>query len=368
MDIGERLKNARKAIGYTQEKASTESGIGVSSISEFETSTREPSFSQLSLLAEIYKRTIDFFFADDLPPENIMLWRDKPEDEELEKKHEAEFRQHCEQYHNIEVCLGEVKRSELPLPQTKDADLFSYADVDALASKVQREFQLGDIPSASLKQVLEEKFYVKIFYLPFCGSAISTWSTFGPAILLNQDSKLWRRNFDLAHELFHLLTWNIFRSEDSSLKTPSEQEEKFANVFASRLLLPAESVRDRIKMSVGPNSHISIEDLDEVAREFGVSLEALLWRMLYLYNKSADEVEELLQRAKDIKPLRPRRQSDKPDKLPERYCSLAIRSLRNGRLSLLQFKKYMDMTYRQAQEYLMDEDDFREENISIPAA
>ena len=36
MDIGSRLKTARKAIGYTIEKASTISEIGQSSISEFE--------------------------------------------------------------------------------------------------------------------------------------------------------------------------------------------------------------------------------------------------------------------------------------------------------------------------------------------
>ena len=40
MNIGERLKIARNAIGYTLEKASQESGIGQSSLSEFENDKR----------------------------------------------------------------------------------------------------------------------------------------------------------------------------------------------------------------------------------------------------------------------------------------------------------------------------------------
>jgi transcriptional regulator with XRE-family HTH domain len=50
MDIGQRLKIARESIGYTLEKASQESGIGQSSLSEFENNKREPKFSHLSKL------------------------------------------------------------------------------------------------------------------------------------------------------------------------------------------------------------------------------------------------------------------------------------------------------------------------------
>jgi transcriptional regulator with XRE-family HTH domain len=79
MQIGARLKIARDAIGYTLRKASEETGIGESSISEFENSKREPKFSQLSKLAEIYKRSIEFFLTDAPLIENVVLWRDKPD-------------------------------------------------------------------------------------------------------------------------------------------------------------------------------------------------------------------------------------------------------------------------------------------------
>ena len=368
MDIGRKLKSAREAIGYTQEKAALESGIGKSSICEFEKSKREPKFSQLSKLAEIYRKTIDFFLSDELPIENLMLWRDAPGIEEEIKQTEAEFRQLCEQYRNLEAVMDEIKDTEMPKLPIK-AEEFTYKHTEQLAEKTKKEFLLGDIPSMSLKQVLEEKFYVKIFHLTFSGSAISTFSDhFGPAVLLNKESKLWRRNFDIAHELFHLLTWSIFRTPDSENKEPSGYEEKLANAFASRLLLPTDSVKDKMEAAMNEEREISFEALDEIAREFGVSREALLWRMLYLYNKSGEDIEKYIEQAKKVKMNRPSRQSDKPDELPERYCSLAIRALNEGKLSLMQFAKYVDMSYKQAGEYLAEDEDFKDEKISISVA
>lgn len=366
MDIGQRLKIAREAIGYTQEKAALESGIGKSSICEFEKSKREPKFSQLSKLAEIYRKTIDFFLSDELPIENLMLWRDAPSIEEEIKQTEAEFRQLCQQYHNLELVMCAKRSIRLPQPEVTRPEEFNYTQANLLAEKTQKEFLLGDIPSMSLKQTLEEKFCVKIFHLDFLGSAISTISEqFGPAILLNRRNKLWRRNFDLAHELFHLLTWDIFRTGVPENTEPSPVEEKYANAFASRLLLPTDSVKNKIDSVSGQDGKVSFEALDEIAREFGISLDALLWRMLYLYNKSGEDIEEYIEQAKRIKINRPLRQSDKPDKLPERYCSLAIRALNEGKLSLMQFKKYMEIKYREAEEYLVDEENVTDEEISI---
>ena len=64
MQIGERLRIAREAIGLTLEQAANESRIGASSLSEFENNKREPKFSYLSKLADIYRRPVEFFFAE----------------------------------------------------------------------------------------------------------------------------------------------------------------------------------------------------------------------------------------------------------------------------------------------------------------
>lgn len=368
MDIGARLRIARDAVGYKLDKASQESGIGISSLSEFENGKREPKFSQLSRLAEIYKRPIDFFLTDKPLAEPIMLGRDGPGNPEERKQTKAEFRQLCQQYRRLEVLLGEVHNVELPQLNRSAAE-FDYRQAGQLAEKVQREFQLGDIPSASLKQILEERYYVKIFHLSSSGSAISTVSEeFGPAVLLNSGSVRWRRNFDLAHELFHVLTWKIFRTVTTEKDKPTEREEKLANAFASRLLLPTDAVKSRVDAVIGEQREATFGALDEIAREFGVSIDALLWRLVYLYNLPPERVEGYIQESKKVKTMRPRRQSDKPDELPERYCSLAIRALRDGRLAMIKFAKYMRIGYRQAQEYMAQGEGFTDEKVSIPVA
>jgi Zn-dependent peptidase ImmA (M78 family)/transcriptional regulator with XRE-family HTH domain len=368
MDIGTRLKNARESIGYTLEKAAQESGIGVSSISEFENSKREPKFAQLSRLAEIYKRTIEFFLSQAGPVAECMLWRRNPETEEKKKATEAEFRQLCQQYRRLEVLMNEVKEVELPYSKGK-AEAFGFPQAEQLAEKARNAFQLGNIPSASLKQTLEEKYYIKIFHLSFVGGAISTvFEEFGPAILLNKESKSWVRNYDLAHELFHILTWGTFRAGDISNNKPSEIEEQFANAFASRLLLPTDAVRDRIESAMNDKREVSFLSLDEIAREFGVSLDALMWRLVSLYGKQPADIEKWIEQTRNVPSCREQRTSDVPEELPERYWSLAIRALRDSRLSLMQFAKFVHTSYKEAEKYLIEGEDFRDEAISISAA
>jgi len=369
MEIGRRLKEAREAIGYTLEKASEKSGISAPTINAYEhcgTATgREPKFSQLSKLAEVYRKTIEFFLTDEPIIEDVVLWRDKPGTAES-KKTEAEFKQLCEQYHRLEVVTDEVKEFSLPKPDISKAEEFTFRKAELFANEAKKWFRLGDVPIASLKRILEEVYYIKIFYLEYSGSSISTVSNrFGPAILLNAQSKQWRRSYDLAHELFHILTWPIFRTQGAEL---SESEEKLADAFASRFLMPEESIKDRVESSLNDQEQISLDQLDNIAREFDVSLEALLYRVASIYRFRKEDTERYVNAAKQYLKLRKSRTSYKPNKLPERYCDLAQRALREGKLSLMQFAKYMDISYKQAREYLTEDEDFKDEKISISVA
>jgi Zn-dependent peptidase ImmA (M78 family)/DNA-binding XRE family transcriptional regulator len=367
MDIGERLKIAREAIGYTQTEAAQKAKLsGAPAISELESNIREPKFSQLSRLAEIYHKSIEFFFSESIPVEPIMLWRSSPANETDRKKIEAEFEELCEQYYKLEVLTEELRDVRLPEPDCKDSNGFQFRDAYSLAHKTAKEFSLGDIPSSSLKRVLEEKYYIKIFHLPFEGSAVSTVDQFGHAILLNssESTKEWRRNYDLAHELFHLLTWDVFRKKVGDCM-PSDREEKLANAFASALLMPEELLRDKIRQYSNNKGQISFDRLNDIAREFDVSLEALLWRLHFVYHKEESETAKYIE---IVKNYRTPRQSVTPGEFPERYCALAERALREGKLSLMQFAKFMGISYKKAQEYLTEDEDFTDEKISIPVA
>src|SRR5256884_9797176 len=107
------------------------------------------------------------------------------------------------------------------------------------------------------------------------GSAASAVGDFGQAILMNSSESPWRRNYNFAHELFHLLTWNVMPPErlrrEKELK---DRFEKLANSFASCLLLPAECVLSAFAERLNERK-ISYADLVEIAREFDVSTEEI---------------------------------------------------------------------------------------------
>jgi Zn-dependent peptidase ImmA (M78 family) len=259
-----------------------------------------------------------------------------------------------------------TKEPKLPGSDVTKVEGFDFDQAESFAKKVQDLFRLGDIPIASLKRILEEVYYVKIFYLDFSGSAVSMVSErFGPAILLNGKNKQWRRSYDLAHELFHLLTWDIFRVGGEQ---ESEHENKLANAFASRLLMPEESIKGRVKKSLNDHGKVSLDQLDDIAREYDVSLIALIYRLAGIFRLRREQTCQYIDAAEKYLDFLKPRPSYEPPKLPERYSDLAARALREGKLSLMQFTKYMGISYRKAQEYLTEDEDFTDEKISISVA
>ena len=164
------------------------------------------------------------------------------------------------------MWCGETMEPGLPSPRMSVANP-GYDHAENLARDVRKQLGLGDRPGIDLLRALEEECGVKVFHRAFepSGVAASTKSpSFGFAVLLNSKHVRWRRNFDLAHELFHLLTWDVFHSEESEFSGPDKREEKLADVFAANLLMPAEAVRAAVNRR-GP---LTYEALFGIAREF----------------------------------------------------------------------------------------------------
>jgi Zn-dependent peptidase ImmA (M78 family) len=131
---------------------------------------------------------------------------------------------------------------DLPLV-SRSHDRFTWSDVDKLAFDVRRWLNLGDAPAFTLRRSLEDRCGIKVFHDAFepLGTAACVKSdTHGWAVLLNVKNSPVRRHYDLAHELFHLLTWGIYRTHDEASSSSIPEEENFANAFASSLLLPAQ--------------------------------------------------------------------------------------------------------------------------------
>jgi Zn-dependent peptidase ImmA (M78 family) len=223
--------------------------------------------------------------------------------------------------------------------------------------------------------VIEEVCGMKVFHLAFepTGTAASTFSdTFGPAILLNANNRQWRRNFDLAHESFHLLTWHLFRegaNSGSQSMEATKQEEQLAACFARHLLMPAEPLRTAVN-SRQTNGKVRCEDLFDIAREFDVSIDSLLWHLHFLYGRSsaeADKTQEEIARAKTLAPMFENRYEAPVPSRPARFHAPAIKALRRGEVSVGRCAEYLGTSRQKVMKYVEQEATDNEEIQVAPA-
>lgn len=346
--IGERLRAARNERGWTLEALAIQTGIPVSSLSEFETGKREPRLTHLEALACTHGKSVSWFFENSSTCADVVLWRRKPETSEAASI-EGRFIQHCRWYRNLEEWCDDRRPSLLP-ECTDDPNRFTWPDAHRLATQVRKALDLGQQPASSLLSVLENACGVRVFHFEFepTGTAACTRSDqMGMAILLNAKNKRWRRNYDLAHELFHLLTWKAFRSS-SGASVASDREEQFADAFASSLLIPDEPLRDAVAASSKSGGSLKHIEIFDIARQFDVSYEALLWRMHNVFRRTREDTERDIKVCHALRDTAETREDTKPPCLPERYRSLAIRALQAGELSIGRAAEYLGLSRKAA--------------------
>jgi Zn-dependent peptidase ImmA (M78 family)/transcriptional regulator with XRE-family HTH domain len=367
MSIGERLREIRSDLKLTLDAVGQRTGIGVSTLSEFENDKREPRIGQLKQLADVYHRPVAYFLDDSVPPTDVVLWRERPSSPTAETI-QAQLVELADQYHTLEVLCGQGSNMDLPHCDS-DANAFSYAAAARLAHRVRNDLGLGDRPGQALLRVLEEVCNVKVFHLDFepSGTAACTLADrYGAAILLNSRNAPRRRTFDLAHELFHLLTWRGFHHHvTAGSAVPSAQEEKFASCFASNLLMPEEVFRESVDLQRSAASAVSADGLFEVARQFDVSVEAVLWRMRFVYHIDSQKISSYLDRLRSRMVSWDGKDRPQPPERPQRFLALAIQALRRGMISTGRYAEYVGISRRDAMK-VVEED--AEDDVQIEVA
>ncbi len=357
--LGKRIKERRKKLGLTQKAFAELCGFNsLQIVSSIEKGEREIKAWELSRIADSLKMEIREFF-EKMPVSVVpsVLWRQQPDKDP--KLIEAEFLKLCDRYHHVEKLCGiEVpcKLTEVP-PIEVEWDSFEYSDVDSLIQTIGPILNLGSRPAASLIRVLEERCGVKIFHQELEGaSAASIIGDFGPAILMNRNEAPWRRNYNFAHELFHLITWRSIPSNMTSEKSPLwDKMEKLANHFAACLLLPMEALEMELEKAI-ENNKIGYIDLVNIARDFEVSTLALLWRSVSLRFLKRREAEKVINDPK-FQELDKATMHEKwwnPPPLPERFVRLAFYAYVKGRLSRMKLAEYLDTSLVDLEEALAE--------------
>ena len=360
--LGHRIRSARSALGLTEQQLSEEAGLlAPQVVPQIEKGEREVKAWELANIAGALHIDIGLLLRVERPAARAaILWREQPGENRAIL--EAEFLQACDRFAVVERLCGRCGEVDLP-SWPGDTVRMRYEEAELLANHTCEQFGLGSRPSHSLLGVLEDRYSVKVWHrrLGIDGSAACSRGDHGAAVLLNADEVPWRRTFSLAHELFHLLTWKD--ADDGATgdnSTASERTEQCANVFAAALLLPDDSIR-RTWSSRTESGTMHEADIVEIAREYDVSADALLYRLQNLGLLSPEAVAELRQNDAFRRLDRSTRPPAwaRPPEPPERYVRLAFTAYQKGSMSGARLAELLGVSIADLndtlQEYGLDE-------------
>ena len=172
----------------------------------------------------------------------------------------------------------------------------SFEDVDESAHALWEHWELGRVPADVLEAAIETQLGALVLYVD-AAEGISGAASRLPglhAILVNRRESRGRRSFDLAHELFHVLTWDAMpprRVESWEVRpTKGNRVEQMAEVFASTLLMPAPVIVERWMMRGREEVPLW---MSRTAEDLRVSLPALQWRLVNMGYLTRGEMRKL---------------------------------------------------------------------------
>src|SRR6202162_6442860 len=161
----------------------------------------------------------------------------------------------------------------------------TFEDAMAAGERFAEDFELGPVPAERLAEVMEDKLGVLVLMFDaidrVSGAACRLPDL--DTVLINRREIAGRRHFDLAHELFHILTWDAMPPEhaEDAAETSKNRVEQLANSFASAVLMPTTALK-RFGDWTGLSGNDLIAKLNATADELRATAFALQWRLVHL--------------------------------------------------------------------------------------
>ncbi len=270
--IGQKIKQARLASGYTLQKLVEllgKNGLEITraGLSNYENNKRYPKPSAILKLAKALNVKPSFFVKES---NSIIEWKSfrkhsrlgKHQQEQIQAQAQSSIENHVYLYNLLypskEIGFGKPKRIK------------SINDIENKAIELRKKWKLGLNPIESMTQILEDNGGIILEQetdnSDFDGLSGIANNVF-PVIIRKNEAAIDRARFNLAHELGHL----YLEGEELSAK----EEERFANRFASSFLVPKQMVYNELGEK---RNSISLEELAILKRKYGMSMQAWIYR------------------------------------------------------------------------------------------
>jgi len=287
-ELAQRLKEARKQLGLTQGEAATRLGISREYLSILESGKRQIPLRFLNKASQVYAVPVGWFYGSGAPRHSFsFLLR---QGESLSPDGRAQL----VRFQHIAEAIAELRQmlgiSPMKLPQYPLTP--EHLEKQARDAAISERARLGldDDPVPNLGDLLEDQ-GVAIIRLPMkigeLSGAMAYDEELGGFILINSNDAPTRQLWTIAHEYAHLLKdagrgFTAPEVIDESGKASAKLHimERFANRFATHFLMPEETVKRIIEYQY--EGSLDYWSLIFLRRTFGVSFEALLYRLIEL--------------------------------------------------------------------------------------
>lgn len=292
--IGERIRAARTEAELSQEALSGQFGFkDRQTLSAIESGRRAVSAEELVRFGELLGRPLEFFTDPYLLVEKgEFSYRTTNRRETLED-FEATARQLLAANHRFRMLLDEPAAPVVGQLRGLSAQA-TPEQANSVGAQLARAWALGEVPAEKLGEMLESKLHVMVLYVdaPAGVSGAACRLKEGDAVLINRNEVPYRQNWTLAHEVFHLLTWDEMPPERIDPEQNGQDKpkaEKLADAFTAGLLMPPPEVRSAWAAASG-ELH---QRILKCAAQFQVSGQAMFYRLKTLNALTPEQVEKV---------------------------------------------------------------------------
>ncbi len=283
--IGTRMRALRKERGLSQDDMAFLFGFkDRQTVSAIETGMRRVTATELLLAVEKLNAPLEYFTDPfRLDGEALFSWRQTNVAMRELQGYERAANRWIGAYRNLSAQVG--RTSPLMRQTLGLAKHSKFEDAMDAGERFVDEFGLGPVPAKRLTEVMEDRLGILVLlvdaYQGISGAAcrLPEFDT----VLVARGEPATRRNFDLAHELFHILTWEAMPPDhvENANEFGGGRAEQLANSFAAALLMPRATLE-----AFGDCNELTknelIARLNAAANELNVSSSALRWRLVAL--------------------------------------------------------------------------------------
>lgn len=355
------LKWARETIGKNIKDVATRLDLTENVVEKWESGEKRPTLRQLQELSSFYKRPLAVFFLSSPPQEAPMPADFRTLPRTAKKRFSEKTLLAMRRARRLQALAGDLNETLDREFRVDVGQAMLSDDTEVLASQVRE--RLGVAIEEQFKWKTEaaaltewkrrvEELGVLIFELPFPleeGRAFSFAEPEQPAIVLNSnDRAINGRIFSLFHEYGHLL---LRQSGICDWSEQGKAVEQFCNRFSGALLVSRQALLAHPLVQVHGKSTVWDEEhLQQIARQFKVSREVVLRRLLILgrttqrfYRHMHEEWERKLKERKKPKGGRriPPTQCVRQNGIA--FTSLVLESARQEKISYRDVSDYLSI-------------------------